>query len=107
MILLTPEAVKKIHEFKAIDPEAAEKPFRVRVDAGGCSGFTYDFSFDVRQAEDTAFDCNGVTVVVDPQSLPFLAGATIDYIEDFQQSGFVVQNPNSTASCGCGKSFGV
>lgn len=107
MVVLTQEARAKLVEFQSLEADAAGKPFRVRVDAGGCSGFTYEFTFDAPRDGDVSFDCEGITVLVDTQSLPFLMGATIDYLDDFQQSGFVVQNPNSTASCGCGKSFGV
>lgn len=107
MITLTQETRGKIADFQAVTTDSLGKFFRVRVNAGGCSGFTYDFLFDIQRDGDTSFDCEGITVLVDAQSLPFLTGAVIDYAEDFQQSGFVVKNPNSTASCGCGKSFGV
>jgi iron-sulfur cluster assembly accessory protein len=107
MIEMTPEALAKVREFQASTPAYSGKAFRIRVDAGGCSGFTYDYSFDDPAAEDQAWEFSDITVCVDTQSLPFLSGSKVDYIEDFQGSGFQVINPNSTAACGCGKSFGV
>lgn len=107
MIVITGDALQKIRELQTTMPESQGKKFRVRVDAGGCSGLTYDYSFDDQHEGDLVCECDGVTVLLDTQSVPFVDGATIDYREDFQQTGFVVQNPNSTTSCGCGKSFGV
>lgn len=107
MITCTPAAVQKIREFQASDPALAGKAFRVAVDSGGCSGYKYDFRFDETLPTDQIVHLNGVTVVIDPESASILQQSTLEYLEDFQESGFVVQNPNATSSCGCGKSFGV
>lgn len=82
--------------------------FRVRVDGGGCSGFQYKFDFDHnKQDDDIEFTAHGVTVLVDEMSLPFLENAQLDYVEELIGSYFKVENPNATASCGCGTSFSI
>lgn len=107
MLQLTDNAIQRVREFRASNIEFATKDFRIQIHAGGCSGFTYDYSFDERRADDTTVQVGEVTIVIDPASLPMLQGVTLDYVEDFQGAGFTVLNPNSTTSCGCGKSFGV
>jgi len=82
--------------------------FRVRVDGGGCSGFQYKFDFDKdKQSDDLEFSAHGITVLVDEVSLPFLENAQLDYVEELIGSYFKVENPNATASCGCGTSFSI
>ncbi len=79
---------------------------RVYIEGGGCSGFQYGFEFeDDLQDDDTVVENNGVKLVVDPLSLQYLTGASIDYLEDLQGSRFVVSNPNASSTCGCGSSF--
>ena len=79
---------------------------RVFVSGGGCSGFQYGFTFDEKiQDGDTKVEKNGVTLLVDPMSFQYLAGAEIDYKEDLEGSQFVIKNPNATTTCGCGSSF--
>ncbi|MEM9049672.1 MAG: iron-sulfur cluster insertion protein ErpA [Pseudomonadota bacterium] len=81
---------------------------RVAVDGGGCSGFQYDFRIEEQPAgDDLVLARDGVSVVIDPVSLPFLAGATVDFTEELIGSRFVIDNPNATASCGCGTSFSI
>jgi iron-sulfur cluster insertion protein len=81
---------------------------RVFITGGGCSGFSYGFTFDEEIAEDDALIENaGVTMVVDSTSYQYLAGAEVDYREDLQGAQFVVQNPNASSTCGCGNSFSV
>jgi len=89
--------------------EAEEKPyFRVSVDGGGCSGFQYKFDFDTqKQPEDLELRQYGVAVLVDDLSLGFLGDAQLDYVEELVGSYFKVENPNATASCGCGTSFSI
>ena len=82
--------------------------FRVSVDGGGCSGFQYKFDFDTQSsADDLRFEAHGITVLVDDMSLGFLEGAELDYVEELLGSYFKVENPNATASCGCGTSFSI
>ncbi len=79
---------------------------RVFVTGGGCSGFQYGFTFDESTNEDdTAMEKNGVTLLIDPMSLQYLAGAEIDYQESVEGAQFVIKNPNATSTCGCGSSF--
>ncbi|GMG85683.1 iron-sulfur cluster insertion protein ErpA [Biformimicrobium ophioploci] len=81
---------------------------RVFVTGGGCSGFSYGFTFDELVAEDDAVtEVEGIQVVVDAMSYPYLVGANIDYEQGLSGSRFVVQNPNATSTCGCGSSFSI
>jgi iron-sulfur cluster insertion protein len=81
---------------------------RVFVTGGGCSGFQYGFSFEEAvEDDDTVIEKDGVGVVVDALSYPYLVGSEIDYTEGLEGSRFVVKNPNATATCGCGSSFSV
>ncbi|MDO5724194.1 MAG: iron-sulfur cluster insertion protein ErpA [Flaviflexus sp.] len=79
---------------------------RVAVQPGGCSGLMYQLFFDERLLDgDAVRDFNGVEVVVDQMSLPYLEGATIDFADTIEQQGFTIDNPNAAGSCACGDSF--
>jgi iron-sulfur cluster assembly protein len=81
---------------------------RLKVIGGGCSGLQYQLSFDDQVGElDQESAQHGVRVLVDAKSAVYLAGCTIDYLDDLNSSGFKINNPNATSSCGCGESFGV
>jgi iron-sulfur cluster insertion protein len=81
---------------------------RVYITGGGCSGFSYGFTFDEKHKEgDSTVINNDVSLVVDPMSYQYLVGATIDYLEDLQGSRFVISNPNAKTTCGCGSSFSI
>ena len=81
---------------------------RVFVSGGGCSGFQYGFTFDENVNDgDTSVDKHGVTLLIDPMSYQYLAGAEIDYTEGLEGAQFVIRNPNATTTCGCGSSFSV
>lgn len=83
-----------------------ELKLRVYITGGGCSGFQYGFSFDEQcEDDDLAVERDGVTLIVDPLSLQYLAGAEVDYRESLQGSQFVIRNPNAKTTCGCGSSF--
>ena len=87
---------------------AAAAKVRAYIQGGGCSGFQYGFEFDENQAEDDfAIVTDGVTLLVDPLSLQYLAGATVDYSESLSGAQFVIRNPNAKTTCGCGSSFTV
>ncbi len=106
MLTLTAFAVLKVKEFSA--KEEIDKPLRIFVKPGGCSGFEYGFSFDAQRDDDEVLEFDGLTVVVDPSSQLYLKGAEIDYVETTLQGGFVVTaNPNEAGRCGCGESFNV
>jgi iron-sulfur cluster assembly accessory protein len=81
------------------------KGLRIRVIPGGCSGYSYDMTFDEAKESDHTFDAHGLQLVVDAESLPLLEGAEIDFQESFGASGFTIKNPNASGGCGCGKSF--
>ena len=78
---------------------------RVQVVPGGCSGFEYDLSLAAPEDGDEVVESDGVRVIVDRFSVPYLLGVELDYEEGFQGAGFLINNPNASASCGCGKSF--
>ena len=81
---------------------------RVYVTGGGCSGFQYGFTFDEALADDdSVVEKDGIKVVVDAMSYPYLVGARVDYEEGLQGSKFVIQNPNASSTCGCGSSFSI
>ncbi|WPE17991.1 iron-sulfur cluster insertion protein ErpA [Candidatus Thioglobus autotrophicus] len=81
---------------------------RVYITGGGCSGFSYGFTFDEEYKEgDSGVENNGVQLVIDPMSYQYLIGATVDYLEDLQGSRFIIHNPNAKTTCGCGSSFSV
>lgn len=86
---------------------AAPRALRVAVEGGGCSGFQYDIRLDDPAADDLVIEKDGQKVLVDAVSLPFLANAVIDFSDALIGARFVVENPNATASCGCGTSFSI
>ncbi|HFQ91239.1 MAG TPA: iron-sulfur cluster insertion protein ErpA [Chromatiales bacterium] len=92
-----------------IDEENNEAlKLRVYITGGGCSGFSYGFTFDETINEgDVAIEKNGVTFVIDPMSFQYLVNAEIDYSEGIEGAQFVIRNPNATTTCGCGSSFSV
>ncbi|PCI39332.1 MAG: iron-sulfur cluster assembly accessory protein [Elusimicrobia bacterium] len=104
MVTLTNNAVKKVEEFFANEDDAKGKSLRVGVSPGGCSGYEYAFTFDDKKDGDTSIDLPNFTVLIDPQSAPFLQGSEIDYDETATGAGFKIKNPNVKSSCGCGQS---
>jgi iron-sulfur cluster assembly protein len=108
LVSLTEAAAAKIKELQAEEPEGGTTVLRVAVQGGGCSGFEYALGFDRGAQEgDHEFELHGVNVVVDPFSAPYLRGSVIDFLNGLQESGFKIDNPNVSASCGCGHSFQV
>jgi iron-sulfur cluster assembly protein len=107
LISLTPVAAQKVRELLAEEPDGAALVLRVAIQGGGCSGFQYGLGFDTVAEGDLELSLEGVPVVVDPVSAPYLRGTTIDFLNSIQESGFKIDNPNATASCGCGHSFTV
>jgi iron-sulfur cluster assembly protein len=108
LVSLTPTAAEKIRELMAEDPDGESSVLRVAIQGGGCSGFQYGLGFDSGPVEgDEVMELEGVQVVVDPYSAPYLKGATIDFLTGLEESGFKIDNPNAAASCGCGHSFTV
>jgi len=105
MIQLTETAVSKVRQFAQGDAGAAGKGFRVYIQAGGCSGYSYKFKMDDPREGDTVIEAGEVKVFVDPKSLMLLDGCTVDFVENFAGSGFKIQNPHAKGTCGCGESF--
>ncbi len=90
------------------EEENPDLKLRVYITGGGCSGFQYGFTFDEAVNDgDTTIEKSGVTLVVDPMSLQYLIGGTVDYTEGLEGSRFFIDNPNATTTCGCGASFSV
>ena len=90
------------------EEENPEMKLRVYVTGGGCSGFQYGFTFDEKVNEgDTLIENSGVTLIVDSMSLQYLVGGTVEYTSGLDGSRFFVDNPNATATCGCGSSFSM
>ncbi|MGM0541702.1 MAG: iron-sulfur cluster insertion protein ErpA [Pseudomonadota bacterium] len=90
------------------DEQNPNLKLRVYISGGGCSGFSYGFTFDETQNDDdTVVTKDTVTLLVDSMSFQYLVGSKIDYLEDLQGARFVIENPNATTTCGCGSSFSV
>jgi len=107
LLHVTNSAVEKVRELVE-DEGNADLKLRVYVTGGGCSGFQYGFTFDEKLAEDDSLvEVEGIGVVVDALSYPFLTGATVDYEHGLSGSRFVVSNPNASSTCGCGASFSI
>jgi iron-sulfur cluster assembly accessory protein len=108
VVTLTARAADKVRGLMAEEPVGEAEVLRIAIQGGGCSGFEYALGFDrAAQSGDHELSFHGVTVVVDPFSAPYLQGATIDFLEGLQESGFKIENPNATSACGCGHSFQV
>jgi iron-sulfur cluster assembly accessory protein len=107
-ITLTERAADKVRALMAAEPAGEAEVLRVAIQGGGCGGFEYALGFDRgATGEDAEYEFFGVKVVVDPASAHYLGGATVDYVESLRESGFKVDNPNASGSCGCGHSFQV
>ena len=104
MLTLTDSAVKHLQELIR-EKDAPEKALRISVERGGCAGMSYEMALDDIHADDFSEGRDGVKVVVDPASLPYLSGSTIDYSDDLAGAGFRIRNPHAVRSCGCGTSF--
>ena len=107
-LTLTERAAGKVKALMAQEPAGEAEVLRVAIRGGGCGGFEYALGFDRGAAEgDEEAEFHGVRVVVDPASAVYLKGASIDFVESLQESGFKIDNPNASGSCGCGHSFQV
>jgi len=108
VITFTDRGAEKVKEFLASQgADVATSGLRVGVRGGGCSGFQYALAFDTQRDDDEVFEDHGLRLLVDNQSLPYVDGSTIDYVDSLQGAGFQVNNPNVVAACGCGSSFRV
>lgn len=105
MIQLTPSAITELSHMLATKQAEEGSGLRIGVEKGGCAGWQYAMSIAHPQPSDHLFTEGGVTLIVDRDSLRLLDGSTIDYVDQLNDSGFRVINPNATRSCGCGTSF--
>lgn len=107
IITLTDSFVKRLKELRKQQNSPYLK-LRIQVDGGGCQGFEYSFKPDtVKNDDDQLFEKDGVGILVDEISLPFIDGAEVDYVDDLIGAHFKINNPNASSSCGCGTSFSV
>jgi iron-sulfur cluster assembly protein len=107
-LTLTERAAGKVRAMMEMEPAGSAEVLRIAIRGGGCGGFEYALGFDRGAVEgDSSYEHHGVTVVVDKASAPYLKGATVDFVESLQESGFKIENPNASGSCGCGHSFQV
>ncbi len=104
-VTLTANAAVKVRAL--LDQEGRDDlRLRVAVQPGGCSGLQYQLFFDERSLDgDVELDLNGVPLVLDRMSAPYLGGATIDFTDTIEQQGFTIDNPNASGGCACGNSF--
>ena len=106
-LTFTDAAAQKV-KFLITEEENPALKLRVYITGGGCSGFQYGFTFDEKVNEgDLTVENAGVQLVIDPMSLQYLIGGTIDYTDGLEGSRFVVNNPNASSTCGCGSSFSI
>jgi iron-sulfur cluster assembly protein len=108
-VILTELAAKEVRTIVASQELDAEKVrLRIGVKGGGCSGFSYLLDLTETQKDsDEVFEQHGIKIIIDPKSLLYLAGVTVDFKDEIMGRGFVFNNPNASSSCGCGSSFSV
>jgi len=107
IVNLTEAAASKVRDLIERDKREGFG-LRVKVVGGGCSGLQYQLMFDDQVGDlDQTDECHGVRVMVDSKSAVYLVGTTVDYVDELDRSGFKIENPNASNTCGCGESFGV
>jgi iron-sulfur cluster assembly protein len=106
MIHLSPAAINEIGRLKSKQP--SDTLFRLRVKSGGCADLFYDLAFDATvQSQDQVLKLDDIRVVIDPESLNYITGLSLDYSEDLTGGGFRFHNPQATSTCSCGNSFSI
>ena len=105
-ITMTSAAAERIKEIIAAEPD--KNALRISVSGGGCSGFQYEFDLDNKiNDDDLKVEKEGSTILIDSTSILYLFGSEIDFVDDLIGASFQINNPNATASCGCGTSFSI
>ena len=108
LIEVTEAAAQQIKRHLDQDGKLATHALRMKVVGGGCSGLQYQLAFDDQVKDgDTEIEANGVRVLVDEKSALYLAGSSLDFVDTLMESGFKIENPNASSTCGCGQSFGA
>src|SRR6185295_11621063 len=102
MVTHTAETTEKVKQL--MNGNADTQGLRVAVRGGGCSGFQYALAFDQQRDGDQIYEFSDIRLLIDNESLPFVEGSEVDYVEGLQGAGFSVNNPNVVAACGCGQS---
>ena len=103
-VALTPEAAVKVAEFIE---QSGGGLLRIKVLGGGCSGFQYQLALDEKSSDDLTFLSEGQTILVSPETYPYVAGSCIKWVDDLMRMGFDVDNPHAVSACGCGSSFRI
>lgn len=107
-VIITPRAIEEIKKIKSVNGIPETHALRLGVKGGGCSGLSYVLAFDDGARDgDAEFQIGDVSVKIDPKSLFYLSGTTLDFSDGLNGKGFVFNNPNASKTCGCGNSFGV
>jgi iron-sulfur cluster insertion protein len=104
-VKLTPKALEMVRKMQEKEGLGAEHGLRIGVVGGGCSGFQYQLQFDTEKEGDRVAMLDGVRVLIDEISMPYIAGTTLDYVEGLHGAGFKFDNPRASRTCGCGSSF--
>ncbi len=106
-ITVSEAAIARVAAILAGDPD--KDALRISVEGGGCSGFSYKYDLvkGGRASDDLVIERDGATVLIDAVSLPYMAGSTVDFVDDLMGQAFKIANPNAVASCGCGTSFSI
>ena len=107
LVNLSDKAAEKVKEIRGEENIEESYALRLKVQGGGCSGFSYDLYFDQPAEMDRSFEVKGVKLICDEMSLMYLVGTEVDYVEGLHGAGFKFQNPNVKSTCGCGSSFSV
>ncbi len=106
MIEVTTAAAAQIRNLLSEDGKLETHGLRMKVIGGGCSGLQYQLSFDDQVRDiDAEIEIEGVKVIVDEKSALYLVGSVLDFVDTLQESGFKIENPNASNTCGCGQSF--
>lgn len=108
LLNVTESAADQIKSLLDREGKLASHGLRMKVVGGGCSGLQYELAFDdARRDDDQLIEAGSVRVFVDSKSALYLAGTTLDFVDSLQESGFKIENPNASTTCGCGQSFGA
>ena len=107
IVSLTERAQKRVADIYTNEVPNGDKSLRLKVNVGGCSGFTYKMEFSEKQEKDHVFTIGDLEIVIDPNSLLFLEGIEVDFEDGLSGRGFVFNNPNAVGTCSCGESFKV
>jgi len=105
IVTVTSSAADEIRSLRAKETDRQGDHLRIYIEKGGCSGMQYGMVFDHERPDDAVAEWHGVSVLIDPFSIDYIKGATIDFSDDLTGGGFKINNPNAGNNCGCGKSF--